>query len=824
MVQLKQRRDVILFVFPIFVVESKKYLTYYQTIDKYFVETSSYKTGEEIFEKYGIVIWTGRSGSGKTLAAIHLISKHKRTSRNLVFRKIRSFEELSYIEPDSKQGCETLIFIDNIFFSQSMKSDLPSWWEKLNNVYKTYFRLQEVEELSYPVRFVITARENVLERVCTYMGPITPILNENLRINANNLFENEKEKIINRQIAFAENERNLLVLPKMDKDFWTRVKQSEGPIGFPLCAHLFVCSDRYQKSGVHFFSRPIEYLKRQINDEIERDKSNRTKSLLFVLFFHEWFTKLGNSEKLYLKSDYQCKRFLDIISKDLRTNFEPFDFKELLPEAQRLVGMFLKEEGESSFKFVHDSVYEAVGAWFCETYIIQTAKHFPLEIIQNEVYEDLKENTQAQTVLATRLLYETLNQRISQVFASKCFQHESFCACFLKELKKKDDRTVIEFLTVTNESSSVKLSCIFWTSWNKMPHLTEQLYDLVKDKYSNFTSELRMYASLHEETFVDLSPEYHLYVSLYGECCARKEGLLVTVNGKLRNDFEEIKKRVLEFVDEDENTILHIIITSENTDRFASVVVEKLLKAKMSVDVRNKSNATPLMLAVCQTNKRTDVIKKLMDFNPKLHLKDQRSSSVFHYCLSSCNDDETCAKYLNIVLQGENAKKNLAKDDSKGNTPLSTAAMETRYSRLLSIWTILNAGNHEIINTINEDGLSPLNLSIASMNKNTSAYAELECCVRVILLILFGARLNDNPDTTDKVTDFQNDLLKNILEKPNDEKNMGNILERILGKFAECKDIAVPAQSFPNQKGRNIAPLISKAAQILKNRQLDISE
>lgn len=809
-----------IFVFPIFVVESQKYLTYYQAINKHFVETSSYQTGEKVFEKYGIVIWTGRSGSGKTLAAIRLILKHKNTP-DLVFRKIRCFEELSYIEPDSKQGRKTLIFIDNIFFSQSMKSDLPSWWEKLNNVYKTYFQLQELEEPSYPVRFVITARENVLERVCTYMGPITPILNENFRINANNLSADEKKNIIDRQIAFAKQERNLLLIPKMDEDFKKKVIQSEGPIGFPLCAHLFVCSDRYQKSGVHFFSCPIEYLKRQINDEIERDTSNRTKSLLFVLFFHEWFTKLGHSEKLYLKSDYQCKRFLDIISKDLRTNFEPFDFKELLPEAQRLVGMFLKEEGESSFKFVHDSVYEAVGAWFCETYIIQTAKHFPLEIIQNEVYEDLKENTQAQIVLATRLLYETLNQRISQVFASKCFQHESFCACFLKELKKKDDKTVIEFLTATNESSSVKLSCIFWTSWNKMAHLTEQLYDLVKDKYSNSKSELRLYASLHEETFVDLSPEYHLYVALYGECCARKEGLLLTVNGKLRNDFNEIKNRVLNFVDEDENTILHIIITSENTDRFASVVVEKLLKSKMSVDVRNKSNATPLMLAVCQTNKRTDVINKLMEFNPKLHLKDQRSSSVFHYCLSSCNDDETCAKYLNIVLQGENAEKYLAKDDSNCNTPLCTAAMETKYSRILSIWTILDAGNYQILNTINEDGLSPLHLSINSMNKSTSTYAELECCVRVILLLLFGGCLDDNPDTTYIITECKYEHLKNILEKPKDEENMVCILDRILEKSAECKDLVVPVQYFSNKIETNIATQISKAAEILKNLRLE---
>lgn len=752
-----------------------------------------------------------------------MILENKNRIPRLAFRKIRSFEELSYIQDDINYDRETLIFIDNIFFSQSVKSDLPNWWEKLDKVHRTYFQIKESKFSLYSVRFVITARENVLERACSLMGTITPILNENHRTDAKELFEDEKEEILGNQIDFAKERMNVSI-PKMDRDFRTRVIKSEGPIGFPMCVHLFVCMDKYQKSGEKFFTCPIEYLKHQINDEIKRDKSNRTKSLLFVLFFHEWFTKLGNSKEFHLNSDYHCKFFLDFISADLRTNFEPFDFKELLPEAQRLVGTFLKEESKSSFKFVHDSVYEAVGAWLCETYIIQTAKHFPLEIIQNEAYENLGENTQAQTVLATRLLNETLNQRISQVFASKCFQQECFCACFLKELKKNDDKTVIEFLIVTDESSSVNLSCMFWTSWNNLTYLTEELYNLVKDKYSKPASEHRLYASLHKEKYVDLLPDYHLYVSLYGKCCARKEALPVKVNWKLRDDFDEIKKRVLEFEDKEGNTTLHLILTSESTDGFTSVIVEKLLNDKMSLlNARNQSRTTPLMLALCQTKKRTEVIKRLMECKPKLHFTDARNSNVFHYCLSSCNDDETCAKYLNIVLQGGNAKKNLAKDDSKGNTPLCSAAMETRYSRILSIWTLLEAANDQSINHINEDGFSPLHLSINSLNKSTSKFAELECCVRVILLLSFGASIEDNPDTN-QVTECKFDLLKNILEKPKDEKNMIHILDSFLEKIEECKDITGPVQCFSTKIGKNMATQIRRAAQILKHRRLDMAE
>ena len=176
-------------------------------------------------------------------------------------------------------------------------------------------------------------------------------------------------------------------------------------------------------------------------------------------------------------------------------------------------------------------------------------------------------------------------------------------------------------------------------------------------------------------------------------------------------------------------------------------------------------------------------------------------------------------------------KKTLAKDDSKGNTPLCSAAMETRYSRILSIWTLLEAANDQSINTINEDGFAPLQLSIYSLNKSTSKFAELECCVRVILLLSFGASLEDNPDKN-QATECKFHSLKDILEKPKDEKNMNHILDSMLGKFEEpnlknFKDISGPGVCFSNKIGKigkNTAIQIRRAALILKHRQLDMPE
>lgn len=62
-----------------------------------------------------------------------------------------------------------------------------------------------------------------------------------------------------------------------------------------------------------FFSKPFELLKLQIKDEIAGDKTNRTKSLFFFLFFSECHTKMGKIEKLDLKSESSCKEFLNKI-------------------------------------------------------------------------------------------------------------------------------------------------------------------------------------------------------------------------------------------------------------------------------------------------------------------------------------------------------------------------------------------------------------------------------------------------------------------------------------------------------------------------------
>lgn len=255
--------------------ESSRYLKYYKGMDLYFVETEAYKSAKEIFDKNGIVIMTGPPGCGKTIAAIHMILKQ---GRKWTFRKMQSWKELSYIDKTE----HTLVFIDNIFF-RTMELQLENWWNEFEKIYTRYFAVNE-ETNSFRLCIIMTARQNAIERACSYMDKTPPILHDKFVKDVSRLTEAEKDEIFKKQIEFAEKEKNITV-HDIDEAFRAKAKKLDGPIGFPLCAHLYVCGREYRKSGERFFIRPIQYLKLQIKDEIKNDKTNRTKSLFFYLFF-----------------------------------------------------------------------------------------------------------------------------------------------------------------------------------------------------------------------------------------------------------------------------------------------------------------------------------------------------------------------------------------------------------------------------------------------------------------------------------------------------------------------------------------------------------
>lgn len=554
-------------------------------MDQYFVETEAYKEAEEVFNKNNIVILKGQFGCGKTFSSTHLILKHM--EKTTTFRKIHSWKELLYIDEDAN----ALVFIDNI----SLMSHLDEWWDAFQRIHDEYFADNALKLNRLCI--VMTVRSNAIERACINMKNIPSILNKKHIVNADQLSDLDKDEILSKQIEFAEAENNHEV-PNINAEFRKKVKKSEGPLGFPFCAHLFVFNKEYQKSEDMFFSKPTEHLKLQIQDEIESDKSLRVKSLFFYVLFCEWSKrtdrkgKKGNNlslEECAIQNENYCRQYLDKISTDLLKHFDPFNFTELEIEAERLSGVFFKEVGEHTYTFNHDTLYDVVLAYFCSTYLIKTVRYFPLDIIRNQDFGELTDK-QAST-FALRLLYDALSQKCSNVFALRMFQNAKFSDRFCSEIQKKEIATVKKIFTEDNTSSFVKLPCMFWSSYNELAYLTERLYDIVKEN--------------------NIDPCYQLYVSLLGLCCARSKRLLENISEL--HEYNLIREHVMQFKDDEGNSILHVIIASEYSDGFAAIAVDKLIKDGLSVELKNNRRLTPLMYATEHKTSRLSVIKRLTE-------------------------------------------------------------------------------------------------------------------------------------------------------------------------------------------------------------------
>jgi hypothetical protein len=723
--------------------------------------------------------------------------------------KIRSWEDFTFLDPKK----ETTIFIDNIF-NDTDDDDLESWWNKLDEIFDEFIKCEmessDTRSLKN-LRIIITARENVIENTCKYMKRTTPILREDFIIHVHSeevsLTNEDKDEIFRKQIEFAQIERRMTAPLGDTEAFRKEMKEAEGPIGFPLCAHLYACKEDYRQRGAKFFSHPIEFLKIQINDEVHKDDTPKTKTLFFVVFLLEWHSKMQDpGAKLNVGSDIACRRFINAISTDFVRVFNPLDFKDLTRCAQKLLGAFLMAVEGGGFKYIHDSVFEAVGTYFCHAFFEETVRFFPFDIIQTQRYNSL-DMQQTQT-LALRFLYEALNQRFSKVFACTVFARKNFVDCFCEELERKNDKDVKHFFSLQNDSSNVRLPAAFWASLNKHGYLADKLSDIIQK---------------HEE----INTDYQFYLSMYGECCSKYESIVGRLNGILVNNMDEIKKRVLSFKDEEQNTILHLLVMSDRSDRHVENALVRLKNANASVNVRNKSKMTPLMLAAQHQSTRTMVIRELIDMKADVKYKDTNGSNVFHHCLKSDNNDEICARNLEILLGGPRSKNMLNNDDNDGESALNIAAKQQKHSRILSILMLLECKDINT-STLNLDGCSPVHNVVKHLRGN-SPLVELECCARVIILTLYGVdpqRVADDKTRANDICSTEYRNVKHVLENPCSKETMKSALDNSIQKVIskEGDNAIVEFPNLSNTIPESVKERIKQAVQLLATATFELQK
>lgn len=780
----------------LFTEATNRYLKCFTTFNKYFVETEMYKAAKACLDRNSVVIMTGPPGSGKTIAAIHLLFEARENRQ--VLHKIRSWEDFVLVNPKKK----TTVFIDNIF-NETDNYDLENWWNKLDEIFDEFIKKEPEDSdkvSSNKLQLIITARENVIENACTFMKRATPVFNGDFIKHLKDfpLTSEEKDDIFGTQIEFAIKEKHMAAPTGDTEKFREDMKAAEGPIGFPLCAHLYACKEDYRQRGAKFFSHPIEFLKIQIKEEVRHDDTPKTKTLFLVVFLLECHLQTqGQDTKLNVGSEVACRRFLNAISTDLLQIFNPLDFKDLTRCAQKHKGAFFMDVEGGGFRYVHDSVFEAVGTYFCDTSFEEAVRFFPFDIIQTQEYSSL-DRQQTQT-LAMLFLYEAMNQRLSKVFGCKMFKRKIFVDCFCEELARKRVKDITSFFSLQNDSSSVRLPTLFWASLNNHDYLTDKLCDIIQK---------------HEE----INTDYQFYLLMYGKCCSKNEISVAELNGMHVNNMEEIKKQVLSFKDEDQNTILHLLIMSDRSDCHVADAVVKLEKAEADVNVRNKCRMTPLMLAARHKSARTTVIRKLIDIKAMVKYKDQNGSNVFHHCLKSDNNDEICSQNLRILLSGKRSKNIINSDDNDGESALNIAAKQEKHSRILSMLSLLECGDIKT-STLNVDGCSPIH-NVVKHLKGNSPHVELECCTRVIILILYVSDPNTVVEDQTRVMDIccaEYLGVKKVLKNPDSHKIMesalDDLIQKVVNKEKDSATVELPnlSHTFPEC----LKEPIKKAVQLL---------
>lgn len=66
---------------------------------------------------------------------------------------------------------------------------------------------------------------------------------------------------------------------------------------------------------------------------------------------------------------------------DLFRYFGLLDFCDIEFEVERFIDVFFMEVDEYMYIFFYDSVFEVVGVYFCEIYVIEIVKYFLFDII-----------------------------------------------------------------------------------------------------------------------------------------------------------------------------------------------------------------------------------------------------------------------------------------------------------------------------------------------------------------------------------------------------------------------------------------------------------
>ncbi|XP_056016260.1 uncharacterized protein LOC125673622 [Ostrea edulis] len=538
---------------------TRTYIDSFRSFETYFVETEVFKECKTKLQKEGVVVLVGPPGCGKTTTAIGIMKDA--FYEDWIKRKITSWIDFGFI--DSERN--SLIYIDNIFDGFMYQHELEKWWNMLTTTFYQNISHDEnhgkddngfVSNTGGRIHLLITTKESVLPRAREYnIIRKSPVFKKDCIIFTGSfpLTDAEKDSIFDKQTDYAE---KILDIPKplIDPDFRRGMKSSVCHVGFPLCAHLYACEIGYRENGVDFFLYPINYLRKQIKYEIDTDTTHGVKMFLLLLFLRKCLSPSEEcEERLDFRNFKKCREFLiKNLSEELVEQIE-HSFSGDLEKAANTLNVMIVRQNESVYRFKHQIICDAVGFYFCTEWPEAVFKHFPIDAFAK--HEFVNPTPDICDSFLSRVFDEVNNRNVSKALACVALKKDTFARRFCEILQSKKD--VKQFFVATDVVSSYSLPPVFWISKYKHMRLSILLDELIKEK--------------------GIPVEHNFYLARFGECCANGENFLRKTDKNAFFSTTALQEAVLQYTDDNEISILHLIMMSERHDHNAFMITKKLI-------------------------------------------------------------------------------------------------------------------------------------------------------------------------------------------------------------------------------------------------------
>lgn len=529
--------------------DTTEFLKAYNKVNETFVETKLTRQCTDQLEKTGVVVLTGKQGSGKTLTSVHIM---KTCYEDWTKRKYTSWKELLTFEIKEK----TLVYIDNIFDGYIYRYEVQKWWNSLCYFYFEYIRNIKT------TRLLITAKDNAIAEAFKLIETDSEFIEKRffVKVESFPLSFEEKKDILTMQEKLAK-EVKKIPESKLTNALLTSVDSHSGPIGFPLCAHLYAFEKYNATKGTWILDKPRDYVRMQISNMITEDKTNDGVKTLFLilLFYHS----PDGSKEINLKYKNSCEQFwINNCSREMSEKLKPLNFENLYERAAELEYTMLIPHA-TMYEFQHQLYLEGVIDYFFSNHPDVAIKHFPLDLLR--AYEFECADATCWKEIIHRLVAEMSNQAIPEALGCKIFQEPDFQEKFYEELLTENKLDGL--LSIKDTVSSYNLPVMFWANKYGLKILSELLWKFVEENKQG--------------------EDLQFYLARFGECCEKEESFITHTTSQWNRN--ELRDLVCQFRLLGDKSILHVIVYSDKSDHDAHRFITKILKDapqnSISVDI-----------------------------------------------------------------------------------------------------------------------------------------------------------------------------------------------------------------------------------------------